>query len=62
VAAALRRNPETARARLIAVTGYGSEEARDRARQAGFDHHLIKPADPADLLRLLAGPPSTAIC
>ncbi len=39
--------------RLIAVTGYGSDEDRRKAKEAGFDHHLTKPADPATLLQLL---------
>jgi signal transduction histidine kinase len=56
VAAALRRDPATAKARLIAITGYGSDQDRERARQAGFDHHLTKPAEPEVLLRLLALP------
>ena len=30
---------------LIAVTGWGQEEHRRRSRQAGFDHHLVKPVD-----------------
>jgi CheY-like chemotaxis protein len=55
VAGALRRNPATAKARMIAVTGYGSDEDRLRTRQAGFDAHLTKPADPAALQELLAG-------
>lgn len=50
VAEELRRNPETARARLIAVTGYGQEEDRRRALDAGFDLHLVKPVDPHRLL------------
>ena len=53
VASELRRNPATANACLIAVTGYGSEEDRRRALESGFDHHLTKPADPAVLQRLL---------
>ena len=40
---------------LIALTGYGQEEDRRRTREAGFDHHLVKPADPALLRGLLAG-------
>jgi PAS domain S-box-containing protein len=40
---------------LVAVTGWGQEEDRRRAREAGFDHHLTKPADPAAIERLLAG-------
>jgi DNA-binding response OmpR family regulator len=38
---------------LIAVTGYGSEEARMRSREAGFASHLVKPVDPRVLLDLL---------
>jgi CheY-like chemotaxis protein/nitrogen-specific signal transduction histidine kinase len=50
VARALRKNPTTAKARLIAVTGYGQEEDRQRALQAGFDQHMTKPVDPEKLL------------
>jgi CheY-like chemotaxis protein len=39
--------------RLIALTGYGRAEDRERARAAGFDDHLLKPADMAALQRLL---------
>ena len=53
VASELRRNPATARAHLIAVTGYGQEEDRRRADEAGFDHHLTKPVDPSELQPLL---------
>jgi PAS domain S-box-containing protein len=55
VAAALRGNPATASARLIALTGYGQEEDRRRAKDAGFDHHLTKPADPAALEAVVGG-------
>jgi CheY-like chemotaxis protein len=37
------------RPRLIALTGWGQEEDRARSREAGFDAHLVKPVDPADL-------------
>ncbi len=50
----LRRNPATARARMIAVTGYGGDQERARSREAGFDAHLTKPADPTTLHELLA--------
>jgi CheY-like chemotaxis protein len=53
VAAALRKDPQTCDARLIAVTAYGQEEDRRRARDAGFDLHLVKPVDPEVLLRRL---------
>ena len=52
----MRANPATARTRLIAVTGYGSEDDRRQARESGFDHLLTKPADPAVLQQLLVGP------
>jgi PAS domain S-box-containing protein len=39
--------------RLIALTGWGSEEDRRRAREAGFDAHLVKPVDPAMLASAL---------
>jgi PAS domain S-box-containing protein len=56
VARAVRREPATAGARLIAITGYGSDEDRRRSREAGFDLHLTKPVDPADLQPLLTRP------
>jgi CheY-like chemotaxis protein len=40
---------------LIAVTGWGQDEDRRRSHEAGFDHHLVKPVDPQDLMKLLAG-------
>jgi signal transduction histidine kinase/ActR/RegA family two-component response regulator len=39
---------------MIAVTGYGQPEDRARALAAGFHHHLVKPVNPNDLLRLIA--------
>lgn len=41
--------------RLIALTGYGTEQDRARAREAGFDHHMTKPADLDQLLSLIRG-------
>ena len=41
---------------IVALTGWGGEDDRRRARQAGFDHHLMKPADPEALRRVLAHP------
>jgi CheY-like chemotaxis protein len=42
---------------LVALTGYGQEEDRRRAQDAGFDHHLVKPVSPEVILMLLGGPP-----
>jgi PAS domain S-box-containing protein len=50
----LRADPRTARAVLIAVTGYGQALDRRNTHEAGFDHHLVKPLDPAELTALLA--------
>jgi CheY-like chemotaxis protein len=55
VARAFRADPDLRAAFLIALTGYGREEDRRRALEAGFDTHLTKPADLDDLRRLLAG-------
>ena len=52
VAVRLREQPAFRRTPLIALTGYGQEDARRRAREAGFDHHLVKPVD-LDALREL---------
>jgi DNA-binding response OmpR family regulator len=39
---------------LIALTGWGQEEDKKKALEAGFDHHLIKPIDPDALEALMA--------
>ena len=39
----------------MAVTGFGRAEDRDAAHRAGFDAYLVKPADSAELAKLLAG-------
>ncbi len=54
LASELRRAPATAGALLIGVSGYGRDEDRRRARAAGFDFYLVKPAAPEDLQRLLS--------
>ncbi|CAK0780505.1 Histidine kinase [Gammaproteobacteria bacterium] len=61
----LRALPDGEDLCLVAVTGYGHEEAQIRSREAGFDYHLVKPVDPAALSNLLATlggePPVTTI-
>jgi CheY-like chemotaxis protein len=54
VARALRADPVTAEVHLIAVTGYGEDDDRQRSHECGFDLHLVKPVDPADLAGLLS--------
>jgi CheY-like chemotaxis protein len=56
VARALRSDPRTARARLIAVSGYGQDDDQLRGREAGFDQHVLKPIDPGDLEQILLRP------
>jgi CheY-like chemotaxis protein len=38
---------------IVAATGWGQDEVRRRSQEAGFDHHLVKPVDAAELNRLL---------
>ena len=53
VAQAIRQRRNGSRVALIALTGWGQESDRRRAREAGFDHHLVKPADIEKLQALL---------
>ena len=53
VASALRRNEGMAQVTLVALTGWGAEQDSQRARDAGFDAHLTKPADFECVERLL---------
>jgi CheY-like chemotaxis protein len=49
----LRQQEGLSKSVLIAITGYGQEEDQRRAHEAGFDHHMTKPVDPAALEKLL---------
>lgn len=51
VARRIRSKPDGSDAKLIALTGYGFPQDRERSRTAGFDCHLTKPVQPAHLLR-----------
>ena len=51
----LRADPTTRDMVLVAVTGYGQEQDRKAALEAGFDHHLVKPVDMEKLTEVLAG-------
>ena len=55
VARRLRGRTDLRNVILVAVTGYGHAEILEQSRDAGFDHHLIKPLDLDDLLALLSG-------
>jgi CheY-like chemotaxis protein len=50
----LRREPWGRDIVLAAVTGWGQDEDKRRTREAGFDHHFVKPVEPAALQRILA--------
>jgi CheY-like chemotaxis protein len=60
VARQLKQEPATAGARLIAVTGYGSDDDRQRCQEAGFVVVLTKPVEPDELVRVLADAPGLA--
>jgi CheY-like chemotaxis protein len=51
----LREHPEVSAIRLVALTGYGQAEDKEHAHAAGFDDHLVKPADLRALQQALAG-------
>jgi CheY-like chemotaxis protein len=53
VARHMRREAWGRHAVLIALTGWGQEQDKQAARNAGFDHHLTKPVDPDELGRVL---------
>ena len=62
LASALRKNPATAQARLIAVTAYGAEQDKQRSREVGFQLHLVKPVRPEKLLEELDRPARSGAC
>jgi signal transduction histidine kinase len=55
LARVIRGDPSYCDVVLIALTGYGREEDRRAARDAGFDHHLVKPVSPERLEALVSG-------
>ena len=54
VAKRLRQHPDLKNTVLIALTGYGQDADRQTSQQAGFDHHLVKPARFDQLKKILA--------
>jgi PAS domain S-box-containing protein len=57
----IRKEPWGKDLTLVAITGWGQEEDRQRSKDAGFDAHMVKPVDHDALLKLLASLPSRAI-
>ncbi len=62
VARRLRAMNLSPRPMLVALTGYGQRDDLRRSQEAGFDHHLVKPADPQTLIALLATAPQLESC
>lgn len=54
VATRLRRHPASRHQLIVAVSGFGDEQARERSRQSGIDHHLVKPVEIDELLQVIA--------
>lgn len=54
LARALRERPESGSALMIAITGYGQNSDRIKSSEAGFNHHLVKPVDMPQLLKILS--------
>jgi CheY-like chemotaxis protein len=54
IARRIRQRSDLDHVTLIALTGWGQAEDRLRSQEAGFQHHLVKPADPEALEALLA--------
>ena len=54
VARRLREGAGPAKARIIALSGYGAERDHLRSKEAGFDLHLVKPVDPRSLSGVIA--------
>jgi CheY-like chemotaxis protein len=56
VARRLRREGSCPDSLIVGVSGYGDVEAREQGREAGFDHHLVKPVDVDALVPLIGHP------
>jgi signal transduction histidine kinase len=54
VCRSIRQQPWGKSIRIVALTGWGQEEDRRNAREAGFDDHLVKPVDPQTLRKAIA--------
>jgi CheY-like chemotaxis protein len=59
VAREIRSSPELGSVLLVALSGHGRVEDKERSKRAGFDIHLVKPIEHDKLLRLIAEIPKT---
>ena len=50
----IRQQPWGAGLLMVAVTGWGQDEDRERSKEAGFDTHVVKPVDPTAIMKMLA--------
>ncbi len=55
IASAIKRDPDLASTRLIAFSGYSTDPDREMAKEAGFDHYLLKPARKEQLIAAIEG-------
>ena len=60
IARRIRASPDHRHVRLVALTGYGQADDRQRATTSGFDAHLVKPVEFSALQRVLAAQPSSS--
>jgi len=56
----LRNEPGLQQVVLVALTGYGQESDREKSKEAGFDHHLVKPVSLEALRNLLTNLPANS--
>jgi CheY-like chemotaxis protein len=61
IARRIKNAPEHRHMRLIALTGYGQADDRQRAKASGFDDHLVKPVEFLALQRVLAAQGSSLV-
>ena len=59
VCRSIRKQPWGEDLTMVAVTGWGTHEDRERSREAGFDAHIVKPIDPDALMQLMESLPSS---
>jgi CheY-like chemotaxis protein len=57
VASEIRKRTDGQDVTIVALTGWGQDEDRQRTRDSGFDHHLVKPAELSDLQAIMASVP-----